>query len=367
MEPHGRRILYDGWGLARQPNQPAALHMIELLNHCPEDFVPVLALPGEQAPPADIPARTQRVILPVEDTPTGRLRWEQRMLAQAAEQAQAELVHLTTSTPALWGGPPVVISPAGFEASALPSGGSLPARLRKALSKGAEHRVRAVLWPEDLPAPAVAAPIWRLPGLVAPDFNPADPPDASIQAALEMPEAYLLYHGPQEPWHLERLMAVWSWAAGSIGELFPLVILGFGTAEQSRQLSQLMHKHRLERFMKILPDVSASAVASIYRGSAGLLHFGEVAAWGGPVRYALACGKPVVADETIRADALVGSAGYLFSQQEARRMGAALLTVVVNEDVNQGLHEAARVQAARWQSTNFSRQLGAVYAQVMDG
>lgn len=366
MENRGRRILYDGWALACQPNQPAALHLVELLNHCPEDFIPVLALPGELPDPAAIPARVQQVMQPVVDTPAGRLRWEQRMLVQAADQTQAALVHLTTSTPSLWGGPPIVISPAGFELSMLRRSSSLPARLREALSKGAEHRVRAVFWPEDLPVPAVAAPVWRLPGLVSPDFNPVEPPDASTLAALDMPETYLLYHGPQEPWHLERLMAVWSWAAGSIGELFPLAILGFGSGGQSQRLLAQVRTHQMERFVKILPDVSTAAVASIYRGSAGLLHFGEVAAWGGPVRYALACGKPVVADETERADALVGSAGYLFPHQEARRMGAALLTIVVNDDVAQGLHDAARTQAAKWQSANFSQQLGSAYTQILE-
>jgi glycosyltransferase involved in cell wall biosynthesis len=365
MKNSDTRILYDGWAFVRQPNQPAALHLIELLNHCPEEFTPVLALPGEPAEQGIVPARVQQVAMPIEDTPAGRLRWEQRLLADAAKKTQASLVHLTTTTPALWGEPLVVISPAGPTVNVIRRGGSLPARIREALSKGAEHRTQAVFWPDDMPEPAVAAPVWRLPAVFSPDFNPVDPPDAAFQTALEMPETYLLYHGPQEPWHLERLVAVWSWAAGSIGELFPLVILGFGAGEQAQRLASLARQHRLERFIKILPDVPIAAVASIYRGSAGLLHFGDVAAWGGAVRYALACGKPVVADETARADALVGSAGYLFPHQEARRMGAALLTIVVNEDVAQGLHAAACAQAAHWQPASFSQQLGAAYRQIL--
>ena len=38
------RVLYDGWTLVRQPNHPAALHLLALLENLPADVQANLAL-----------------------------------------------------------------------------------------------------------------------------------------------------------------------------------------------------------------------------------------------------------------------------------------------------------------------------------
>ncbi len=41
-----------------------------------------------------------------------------------------------------------------------------------------------------------------------------------------LPETFILYHGPYDSSTVERLLSAWTWGAGALGELYPLVLLG---------------------------------------------------------------------------------------------------------------------------------------------
>lgn len=359
-------VMFDGWPLAREVNSPAALHLLELLGHAAEFCRPYLALPQEVDPMPPLPGN---VTLLVDDQDSGaraRLGWEQRRLAHLAGQAGAQLLHLTSPAAALTGRLPVAVSPAGWDYRQRRQRSSLVARLREALALGGMSRASAIFWPQGLPQPDLPGPVVPLPAVVAPDFNPVDPPDQRLLAPLDLPQTYLLYHGPQDDHTIERLLAIWSWAARSIGELFPLVLLGFVAPDRRDALEARAAHHGLQQYLQLLPAVPAPAVASLYRASSGVLHLGPVSGWGGPVRYALACGKPLVADRDEVGDALVGPAGYLFEDQQARKMGAALLSVVVNEDVAANLRAAALQQASSWQMGSFGQRLESAYRDILN-
>jgi glycosyltransferase involved in cell wall biosynthesis len=77
-----------------------------------------------------------------------------------------------------------------------------------------------------------------------------------------------------------------------------------------------------------------------------------------------------VALETPFTDALVGAAGYLVPgdpQDPAvqRSLGAALITLFVEEEIAEALAEAARQRAAGWRSGNFASSLLSVYKQIL--
>jgi glycosyltransferase involved in cell wall biosynthesis len=114
-----------------------------------------------------------------------------------------------------------------------------------------------------------------------------------------------------------------------------------------------------------LPAVSPRQVERIYQGCTALLQPLPVSAWGEPVRLALACGKPVVAVETHRADALVGPAAYLIAEDDSRAMGAALITTVVETSLAERLSQAAVRQAAGWETGQFSSRLLEIYQDLL--
>jgi glycosyltransferase involved in cell wall biosynthesis len=183
-------------------------------------------------------------------------------------------------------------------------------------------------------------------------------------AALDLPETYLLYHGPRDLPALRRLLNAWSWAADAVGEAFPLVLLGFDDTSRSR-LEELLPDAFLEKTLRALPPVSFPWIAEIYRGCAVLFHPSPISPWGNPVRHALACERPVVAAENPLTDALAGPAAYLAPAGDSRTLGAAMVTLVVEEQVSNNLVQAARRRAGTWQSGSFSPALLAAYESII--
>ena len=121
----------------------------------------------------------------------------------------------------------------------------------------------------------------------------------------------------------------------------------------------------LEPFCQVLPALPIDQLPALYQGAAAVFHPAPAAPWGGALRRALACGRPVVAVESPLADALIGSAGYAVPAEETRRLGAALITVIVEEDVAAKLGDLGRDRAAAWQEGDFSAALGEVYRRVL--
>jgi glycosyltransferase involved in cell wall biosynthesis len=238
-------------------------------------------------------------------------------------------------------------------------------------------RIKALLWPEDLPLPATQTPVHRLPPVVHPAFLPAASSPGSAQpiqeelAALDLPETYLLYHGPGDDQALQRLLDAWSWAAASIGEYYPLVLAGLENPAQDR-LAVLLAEYQLTGTARPLPPLSLSALAAVYRGCRALFHPAEISPWGDPARLALACGKPLVGLETELAAALAGAAGYLVPPLEpyparCRALGAALITVVVEDSLADSLSQAALDRAVTWEFDRFSSSLKEFYRATAQG
>ncbi len=142
-------VLYDGWPLARQPNSPAALHLIELFTLLLDDVRGVVALPEDPFDP--LPAKIETHLLTTPDSPAGRLKWEQRVLPGLAKELNAQILHLTSGQPALFTATPCIISPAGFSENPFQAGEyrqhrSLAARLRELFgARGASAGQRNLL------------------------------------------------------------------------------------------------------------------------------------------------------------------------------------------------------------------------------
>jgi glycosyltransferase involved in cell wall biosynthesis len=367
------KILYDGWSLVHQPNSPAALHLLTLLAAHPADFPAAVGLPGESSHLLPVDVETLQGFAP--DTDWGRLGWEQRLLPALAARVEAALTHHIGGSPALFGAAPRLVSPAGFSVGNLPAarrGPGFAGRLREAFSQGGLARAAVLLWPEDLPEPATETRLRRLPPPVHPLFqtsagaaNPAQSGRAELEG-LDLPETYLLAHGPGDGAGLRRLLDAWSWAAGSIGEYYPLLLVGLDRPAQDR-FAALLAEYQLTDTARPLPPLSLPALAAVYHGCGALFHPEQISVWGDPARLALACGKPVVALESEGAAALMGPAGYLISAQQpypaiCRALGAALISVVVEESLADALSQAARERAAPWQLDSFSSSLRECYA-----
>lgn len=356
------RVLYDGWALIYHPDSPAALHLLALLENCPSEVEPVVALPSE--PPDWLPNSAQVQVFPTEREGLNRLRWEQHSLPRLFKQIRADILHVTSLHPPLFGVPAVVVSPTGYHFSD-PSMSRSPAkRLREALSAGGMARARGMLWPDDLPVPETHLCVHTLPPILPAVFQQDAALNSLPDSGLDLPETFVVYHGPHSEVDLRRLFKAWTWTAGPIGEYYPLLLLG--VERSSGQLFiRLSAEYGVSETVRALKPISPEQLARIYQSCSALFHPAPISPWGSSLRIALACGKPIVALERPDTDALVGSAGYLVPEGGARAQGAALITVIVEPVVSEQLSQAAIRRADAWDSSGFRPALLAVYEQTI--
>lgn len=345
------RILFDGWDLAHDPLSPAALHLLDILEQFPPGPEAHLAWPG--APPDWLPSFLNLHPSPAAD----RLRWEQRGLPQLAARLGAQL-HLTAPAAPLWYAGRVLVSPSG---AAAPDGVSFRERLRLSLGRGGAARAR-LLWPEDVPLPLESADALRAAPAVSPRFRPLErflPPE--IPGCPDLPETFFLVHLPPDRAALRRALEAWTWAAGPIGDVYPLLFLAMPEAMQKFIRDMAEDLHLRETFI-FYPAVRPGDLHLLFQTAAAVFHPAPIGPWSSPVRLGIACAKPVVALETAVSSAVAGPAAYLVPPDDPRRLGAALISVIVREDTRKQLVDAAQQRRKTWQGERFQAGLEAAYA-----
>ncbi len=356
------RVLYDGWPLFHSPDDPAAYHLLALLHAVPPDVAPILACPG--TPPAwwkgEFGPDTSIEIMV--SAAQDRLTWEQRKIKALAAGSGARILHLTSGRAPFNSPLPVVISPtdAGRPDTRRKS---LRRRLGDALASGGLARASLVLWPADLPAWERSNETHAVPPLTHPAFTPSLE-DSAYRLELELPETYILHHGPLFDGDLDLLLSAWTWAAGSIGQLYPLVIAGAGHHSKEGML-KAARQMGLEETVQFLPPLPPRDLAEVYRRCTAIFHPAPVTPWGSPVRRGLAAGRALVLIESPLADATVGPAACVLPAADTRRLGAALITTVVEEEVRERLEVEARKRAAGWKMRAFGQALYESYQSIL--
>jgi glycosyltransferase involved in cell wall biosynthesis len=318
-----------------------------------------VALPCE--PPEWLPEGIVPAVHLTENSASARLRWEQRVLLRLANNLGVELVHTTTSSPPLFSSRESFVSPAGYGDPRRMQG--FISRLREAVSQGGMARASGLLWPEDIPMPEGEAPITLLPPIVYGDSLTVAGTISDHDFNLHLPENYLLYHGPTHQEVLMRVMGAWSWAAKVIGEYTPLLLLVRESV--SENVRGLAGEYGLGESVLTLSPTSPQEVLPIYEKCTALFHPAPVSPWGGAVRRAMIYGNPIVGMESLAVDAMVSAGAFLVDGKDTRAMGAALITIVVNDEVAEKLSQVARERAMNWGGATYGDKLLDVYLAAL--
>jgi len=213
-------------------------------------------------------------------------------------------------------------------------------RLARSLAQGGMHGAAAVLRSVDLPPEPIDVRWVAVPPSVPSAFfahgtAPAAPTPAHL------PEAFVLAVCESTA-GLALLLAAWTWVESSLGDTYALLVTSHD--EKARYAAQLAADEAgLSETVRsvVLAD---EAWPTVFRRAATLLHAGErqnAAA----LRWALASDLPVAALATPASESIVGTAGYLVSPPEARALGAACLTLLVEEGIAASLREKGRERA----------------------
>lgn len=338
------RILHDGWPLAYNPQSAAAWHLRTLLALSPVETEILLAVPAELTR-ENLPARVQIIEANEED----RGKWEQRVLPALAARHAAAAIHTTGLAASLLGKVPTLVSPSETE----DEGGR--GRAAEAQGRGGLARAKT-LWPHDAAQLRPRSQFVELPPVVYPAFLQHTP----VPAALGMPEEYLLYHGSATEDVLMKLLESWTWAAASIGELYPLVLTGLSERTKIKIEAKLADFH-LEDYVRVL-TIPVVDMPAVMQHCAAFVYPEAPAAWGNSLRLALACGKAIVAHQEPLTESIVGSAAYLIDAKDLRSFGAATITVVVDEKAREPLQTQARQKSARWDADAFTKRLNEIYS-----
>ena len=368
------RILYDGWSLVYEPQGTAALHLLAMFSIEMPGIQRTAALPGKR--PEWLPDEIESWVRETPDTALGRLKWEQGALPAIAEEVKAGWLHMLSPAAPLSWARRCIISQASYQEAPWRRGSrgsrgrrSLWDRIRESMAFGGVERARIVLWPDDLPEPdglGQETRLVKLPPLVHPAFTPGRGQESTLDRD-DLPDAYVLYQGAGEPEDLYPLLDAWSWAAGSIGEGVPLVVLGDATDARLKLDEELVDPELMKSVLVLSRPTSenpASSTAGIYKQAAAFFSAAELLPWGDPMRSAMRCGLPVAAAETKWTGAAVGPAAYLAPQGDARALGAALLTLIVEEEAAEKMGEAAAARAEEWQTKAFGERLLEVYREA---
>jgi glycosyltransferase involved in cell wall biosynthesis len=371
------RVLYDGWSLIYDPLSPQAMHLQAVLAHLPSQVSAIVALPQEPLPWI---GGIESHVRPTPNKPSGRLRWEQFTLPGLVRKINARILHLTTPTAPLSSDVVTLVSLCDYDALSNSFGNSgggrgFVGRLRGSLARGGISRIAGYLWPADLPGTNLSKPLLRLPPVVPPGFTPTSnlvsPGDNSNGRfpsvhlpGIDLPDTFLLYHGPNGQRHLEQLVAAWKWAAPAIGDYHPLVAVGLNAGSQ-QILNRLAVNYNLGGNLYPLSGITPELLPELYRKCSAVFHPAPASPWSGAVRLALVAGKPLVATERTNTDAIVGPAAYLAQEGNARALGAALVTIVVEEHIAEQLSRLSLQRSTNWQEKSFAEHLLAVYSQVI--
>lgn len=260
------------------------------------------------------------------------IRHDQWDMPRAAKRAGADLI-LGLHTGAPLASP--VPAAAFWDDTPRPGWPRLLRSIERASLKGA-----AVIAVDDLPEVVGLAPRFRLPPVVPSEFFSTGTPSPGGESG----EAYVLCLEESED-KLPLLLAAWSWAGGPVAGSISLV-LAAATARTRPAAERAIAAAGSVDAVRIR-EYAPSELPHLVRGASVLLHGGGRGN-AMALRLALAAEVPIAAAETVVASGVVGPAGFLASPGDARRLGAACLTLLVEEPVAEGLRQRGRERAGRY-------------------
>ena len=332
-----------------EQNSPASIHLWELLKVGIEAGITMrLAVPGYMDPQP-----SEMIVRHVPFNSWGRLMWEQKVLPDLVRKTGANLLHSVTGSLPLACPVPCIFSPVGARTT---NGSGLMADIQDSLGRGGYSRTRALLWPEDLPDPGGTVPVVPMPPHVHPLFSAT-----LFRLHYELPETYIFCPGPLNKAEQEKLAATWQWISAGLGEDWGLVIDGSFPQQAKRIREQSGSAAPVLAVQEVLPGTRAG----LMQKAAVVLLVGRPTSWGDPLLQSLACGRPIAAEETEWNALRAGPAAYLTPPDDSRMLGAAVITLAIEEPVAEGLSQAALKRAETLRAKSFAARLVAVYREVL--
>lgn len=200
---------------------------------------------------------------------------------------------------------------------------------------------------------------FTLPPYVGHGFRPL--PGEGKGAELDLPPEFVLCPGVSSE-SIPLLLASWSWVEGSLGDSYPLVVAN-GQPALDRMLLARARELDLQDSVRVLGQVGLSSTPRLFQSAAAML-CPQRLPWGQPLRWALATGLPIATVQSEGVESIVGDAAYVVPPGDARALGAACLTLLVEPEMARGLKDRGLIRATAFHqhapADAFNRAMGNV-------
>jgi glycosyltransferase involved in cell wall biosynthesis len=343
----------NGWSLRTRPTGPEALHLLEIMEQLPSG---ALVVPGSGAEPDLVHRPT--IVVDIRPGPLGRLFYEQVGLPAACGELGVQVLYTHAVFSPIRSRIPVVATAWKSRPTA---GLGWVDRVRHAAGLAGMAGASASLRYADLhPEGAHSQQAVEIPPLISASFRLTSAiGDGEIRKAYGLPETYVLSHlsGGEG---LEGLIAAWSWVAGSVGESFPLVLLGLSDGERENARAAAS-KIGVDGTVLPMDRMAWPDLPAVYRGAACFFHTGPTYS-GQEFRWAMASGLPIACDETAASSRLLGDSAYMAPAGDSRALGAACLSLLVEPQVADPLRQRGLARSATWATSAASQTLLKVLA-----
>ncbi|PJF41041.1 MAG: hypothetical protein CUN55_12080 [Phototrophicales bacterium] len=311
----------------------------------------------------------------------GKLRFEQRSYPALLRQIQPDIAHVP-----YWA-PPLSTKPARLVTSILDliplvwpayRGGLLAALYTSLVAASADGSAHIITLSEasklDIAERLEIDPLRISVTPLAADerYHPklGRENDEHVRQKYNLPDEFVLYLGSYDiRKNVNNLLLAWTYAGPSLGEAIPLVLAGRRPTKWEQplfpDLDEYSRQLDIERYLMWLGQVEEHEKPSLYRLAKAFVFPSKYEGFGLPVLEAMACGTPVIAGTQSSIPEVAGNAAYLVDPDDARTMGAAILAVMVQDDLREHLINAGLGQATQFSWRKTAQLTRDIYEQVM--
>ncbi|MBL8156431.1 MAG: glycosyltransferase family 4 protein [Anaerolineae bacterium] len=355
--------------------------LVAMLRRIAPEVRLTLVLPPGQPVPDDLPEGVQAVTTRGPGGNLGKVWFEQRTFPAAVAACGADLAHVPYWGPPLSSPVPLVTSVLDVIPLAIPEysqgfGPRLYASLVRAAARGSAHILTLseaakadIVRLLDVPAESVTVTYLAADEAYHPKLGAER--DEAVRAKYDLPDQFVLYLGGFDlRKQVNQLLLAYTYVGQAEGDQIPLVIAGKEPAWGTPifpDLRTYAEELKISDYVRWIGPVDEADKPSLYRLADVFAYPSVYEGFGLPVLEAMACGTPVVANESSSIPEVAGDGAYLVREGDARAMAGAIIALLLQKPlreslVNQGL---ARATHFSWRKT--AKETLAVYERVLKG
>ena len=180
-----------------------------------------------------------------------------------------------------------------------------------------------------------------------------------------LPNEYILFLGNLEPRkNLPTLLQAYQLLPRSLRNKFPLVITG-ASGWHTKELKKALLLFESDEKPIFMGYVSQRLLPDLYRGASLFVYPSFYEGFGLPIIEAMASGVPVIASDTTSLPEVVGDAGALVNPYDVHGWKDAMIEVLKNEAIREGLSEKGLERAKLFSWEQCARGTLGVYQKAL--